>query len=105
MKIIVLIFATCLLVSPLLAQNSIGEVSPTSFDFGPTLVGCTSPQKRISLKNTGDAQLIMDTISISGLIALPVNHCARGVKPATHCDVYVTYSPDRLEADTGSLDL
>lgn len=103
MKIIVLIFATCLLVSPLLAQNSIGEVSPTSFDFGPTLVGCTSPQKRISLKNTGDAQLIMDTISISGLIALPVNHCARGVKPATHCDVYVTYSPDRLEADTGSL--
>jgi hypothetical protein len=104
MKIIVLIFATCLLlVSSLLAQNPIGEVSPTSFDFGPTLVGCTSSQKRISLKNTGDAQLIMDKISISGLIALPVNHCARGVSPATHCDVYVTYSPDRVEANTGSL--
>lgn len=104
MKITVSIFATCwLLVSSLLAQNPVGEVSPTSFDFGPTLVGCTSPQKRISLKNTGDVQLIMDNIAISGLIAIPVNHCANGVKPATHCDVYVTYSPDRVESNTGSL--
>ncbi len=104
MKTLVLIFATCLLlVSSLLAQSPIGEVSPTSIDFGPTLVGCTSPQKRISLKNTGDAQLIMDKISISGLFAFPVNHCAKGASPATHCDVYVTYSPDQLEANSGSL--
>lgn len=103
MKIITLICAICLFISSLRAQMPVGEVSPTSLDFGPTLVGCTSPQKRVALKNTGDAQLVMDSISITGLFAMPVNHCARGVKPETHCDVYLTYSPDRLETNTGTL--
>jgi hypothetical protein len=84
-------------------EAPIGEVSPTTWDFGPTLVGCTSPQKRISLTNTGDAQLTMDNISITGLFAIPVNRCGNGVKVGTHCDVYVTYSPEALQTDAGTL--
>lgn len=84
-------------------QTPIADVSPTSWDFGPVLVGCTSPQKRVSVKNSGDAQLIMYSISITGLFAIPVNHCGNGVKVGSHCDVYITYSPEALETDTGTL--
>jgi hypothetical protein len=80
----------------------IGVVSPTSLTF-QTLVGQTSPPQRVSLKNTGDAELTITSISISGDFALPTNHCAAGVKPGTHCDVYVTFTPKALETETGTL--
>jgi hypothetical protein len=80
-----------------------GVVSPTSVNFGQVLVGQTSPQKRVSLKNTGESELTISNISISGHFAIPVNHCGSGVRPGTHCDVYVTYTPVALETDTGTL--
>jgi hypothetical protein len=80
-----------------------GVVSPTTVNFGQVLVGQTSPPQKISLKNTGDSELIVSSISISGYFALPTNHCATGVKPGTHCDVYVTFSPHALETETGTL--
>jgi hypothetical protein len=81
----------------------VGQVSPTSLDFGQVLVGQTSPQKRVRLANTGDSELTVSSISISGDFALPVNHCANGVKPGTHCDVYVTFTPTVLGTETGTL--
>ena len=80
-----------------------GVVSPTTVNFGQVLVGQTSPQQRVRLKNTGTSELIVSSISISGYFALPVNHCAAGVKPGTHCDVFVTFTPHALETETGTL--
>jgi hypothetical protein len=80
-----------------------GVVSPTTVNFGQVLVGQTSPQQRVRLKNTGTSELIVSSISISGYFALPVNHCASGVQPGTHCDVYVTFTPHALETETGTL--
>jgi hypothetical protein len=84
-------------------QAADGIVSPTSFDFGKVLVGKTSPQLHVSLKNTGDADMTVSSVSISGNYAIPVNHCAAGVKPGTHCDVYVTFTPQALNVETGTL--
>src|SRR5713101_2840209 len=78
-------------------------VSPTALDFGPVLVGQTSPQKKVRVTNNGDADLTISSISISGPFALPLNHCGRGVKVGTHCDVYVTFTPEALETETGTL--
>src|SRR5262249_47318123 len=33
----------------------------------------------------------------------PVNHCGNGVKPGSHCDVYVTFTPNSLGEQTGTL--
>jgi hypothetical protein len=77
--------------------------SPTSVNFGKVKVGQTSKQVSITLKNTGTAQLVMSDISISGFFALPVNKCAAGVKPGTHCNVYVTFTPHAAETETGTL--
>jgi hypothetical protein len=80
-----------------------GVVSPTTVNFGQVLVDQTSPQQRVRLKNTGTSELIVSSISISGYFALPVNHCASGVQPGTHCDVYVTFTPHAFETETGTL--
>lgn len=79
-----------------------GVVSPTSLTI-QALVGQTSPPQRVRLTNTGDTELTVSNIAISGDFALPTNHCAAGVKPGTHCDVYVTFTPKALETETGTL--
>ncbi len=85
------------------ASTSYGVVSPTSVNFDQVLVGQTSPAQRVSLTNTGTSELTVSDIEISGEFALPTNHCANGVKPGTHCDVYVTFTPKETGTETGTL--
>jgi hypothetical protein len=80
-----------------------GVPSPTSVNFGPVLLNQTSPQLRVSLKNTGESQMTISSISISGNFAIPVNHCGAGVRPNTHCDVYVTFTPQDSGTENGTL--
>jgi hypothetical protein len=77
-------------------------VSPSSVNFGEVVVGQTSPAVSVAFTNTGDSDLTL-TISITGPFAIPVNHCGRGVKVGTHCNVDVTYTPVTEETDTGTL--
>jgi hypothetical protein len=80
-----------------------GVVAPASFDFGEVLINQASPQMHFGLTNTGSAELTVSSISIAGPFALPVNHCADGVKPGTRCDVYVSFTPTTLGQQTGTL--
>jgi hypothetical protein len=80
-----------------------GVVSPTSMNFGQEVVGQTSAPRLVSLENTGESELTISSISVSGDFALPTNHCAAGVKPLTHCNVYVTFTPQALGTETGTL--
>jgi hypothetical protein len=80
-----------------------GVVSPSALNFGQVVVGQTSPAQRISLVNTGNSELTISDISISGDFAITINHCANGVKPTTHCDVYVTFTPQSPGVETGTL--
>jgi hypothetical protein len=86
-----------------LVQGAYGVVSPTTENFGPILIGQTSTQRLISLKNTGGSELTISSISISGDFALPVNRCAEGVKPSTHCNVEITFTPHTPGTQTGTL--
>ncbi|MGA7926996.1 MAG: Ig-like domain repeat protein [Candidatus Sulfotelmatobacter sp.] len=80
-----------------------GVVSPTTLNFGQVQVGQTSAPRLVSLENTGESELTISSISLSGDFALPTNHCAAGVKPLTHCNVYVTFTPQALGTETGTL--
>ncbi len=84
-------------------QGPYGVVSPTALNFGQVVVGQTSPPQRVSLTNIGDSELTVSDISISADFAITVNYCANGVKPETHCDVYVTFTPQAVETESGSL--
>jgi uncharacterized repeat protein (TIGR03803 family) len=79
-----------------------GVVSPTTLNF-QVVLGQTSPPQLVSLKNTGDSQLTISNISTSENFAIATNHCANGVKPGTHCNVDVTFTPQALGAKTGTL--
>jgi hypothetical protein len=78
------------------------EVSPLSIDFEQVLVGQTSPQHDVRFKNTGNSDLTV-TLSITGPFGIPVNKCGRGVKAGTHCNVFVTYTPEAVGTDAGTL--
>jgi len=98
------VLSTLLLIAPpAYAQSgAYGVVFPTNLNF-QAAVGQTSPPQRVSLKNTGDSELTVSNISISENFAIPTNQCAKGVKPGTHCDVYVTFTPPGLGTYTGTL--
>jgi hypothetical protein len=38
----------------------------------------------VSVANTSESEITISSISITGNFALPINHCADGVKPGTH---------------------
>jgi len=90
-------------VSVLPNTSLVGVVSPKIVKFGDVLLGHTSAQHRISLKNLGISKITVSKISISGDFALPINYCDKGVKPGTHCDVHVTFTPKAVGKQTGTL--
>lgn len=90
------------LISTAVAQP-VGQVSPTNLDFGSVLVGTTSRQFEVILKNTGDATMTVPSISTNGPFAVAVNKCQRAIKPGANCKVWVTYTPQVVEKDAGAL--
>jgi hypothetical protein len=86
-----------------IGHAQVAVVTPVQINFGQVLVGQTSLQQIVTLKNTGVAELTVSSVAISGNFALPKNTCANGVKPGTHCNVYVTFTPHAADTETGTL--
>jgi hypothetical protein len=86
-----------------LSQAPNGKVSPTALNFGPVLVGQISPKRLVALSNIGSSELTVSNISISGDFAFSNNSCTKGVKPETHCNVDVTFTPTALGPETGTI--
>ncbi len=84
-------------------QGPYGVVSPTSVNFGQVVVGQTSAAHRISLTNIGNSELTVSELSISTDFAITKNYCANGVKPGTHCDVYIAFTPQAVGTESGNL--
>jgi hypothetical protein len=89
-------------VSSAVAQPD-GQVNPTSLNFKSVLVGSASFQMDVALKNTGNVEMTVSSVSTSGPFSVTMNRCGNGVKPGTHCNVWVTYNPQMAETDTGAL--
>ena len=98
MKFVRLVVAVALLFA---ASSFAQEVKAASSTF-KAIPGYTSPPQEVTFYNTGDSELTV-TISIRGLFAIPQNLCGGEVKPRSHCAVWVTYTPEAIETDTGSL--
>src|SRR5581483_10084328 len=83
------------------------DATPLSLNFGDQLVGTTSNSSAIAIANTGDEDLVLSQIQITGAsagdfafttAALPVN-----VKPGQTTTVNVTFSPSGTGNRTASL--
>lgn len=80
------------------------QLSETTVNFGGWPVGVTSVQHELAFKNAGTSVLAIGLTLSSGPFAIPVNKCGRGVKPGTHCNIWLTYTPKVLgEQDNGTV--
>lgn len=80
-------------------------LAPTSLNFGGQLLTTTSAAKTVTLTNTGNGALSINSISASGDFA-QTNNCP--VSPATlaaagTCTINVTFAPTALGARAGTL--
>src|SRR6476646_222483 len=87
------------------------NASPTSVSFVDQKVGTTSSDSTVHITNTGDADLVLATVSASdttvgstGEFAVSGNGCGT-VPPLGGCDITVTFSPASAGAKTGVLSI
>lgn len=85
------------------APSVIGKVSPTSLSFAAQIINTTSTAKLIRLDNTGSAQMTVSAFQLTGDYAIQTNYCTNGVKPGTHCDIYMTFTPTAIGTRVGAL--
>lgn len=80
------------------------QLSTSVVNFGGWPVGVTSNQYDVAFTNTGSTELTVSLTISGGPFAMPVNKCGRGVKPKTHCNIWLTYTPQVLgEQDSGTV--
>jgi len=87
----------------IVVQGAVAQAKPTNLSFGNQYVGTTSSALRDSLFNVGSATVTVRSVQTTGDFQIQTNHCTKGVKPKTHCDVYVTFTPTASGTRTGFL--
>ncbi len=80
------------------------RINPSSQHF-TDVPGSPAPQQIVAFTNTGATPLTLN-VSITGPFAIAVDKCEAGVRPGTHCNVWITYNAPAVgEHDTGFLTL
>jgi hypothetical protein len=91
----------------LMAVYGYGMNSTSSFtprlSFPNPRVGTMSAPLRATIKNTGQVEMVVTTPLISGDFKISKNQCAAGIRPGTHCDIYVVFAPKRTGLRLGTL--
>lgn len=80
------------------------SISPTSWDFSSVDLGSSSTAKTFTVTNTGAANLVMGTLSISGNYALSNNTCdSVTVAASGTCTFDVVFTPTGIESQNGTV--
>jgi hypothetical protein len=85
------------------ANSPIVSPSPLSESFSPQIVGTTSAQKSVTLKNTGAVAVSIGSITATGNFAVASNTCGTSLNAGASCKVNVTFTPSVSGLLTGSL--
>jgi sugar lactone lactonase YvrE len=86
--------------------GAVTSLSPDSLVFGSQLIGTTSTERAVTLKNTGGSTLVISRIVLGG--AQPADFkmtttCGSLLAPAATCSVSVTFTPTAPGNSTASL--
>jgi len=77
------------------ATYPIVTLTPTSIAFPDTTAGTSSPAQTVTIKNTGDADLVITNIGIGGVDPAPFyasGNCST-IAPAATCAIALTFKP------------
>lgn len=102
------------LTANLVAQSGISDISviPSTIDFGLVTIGCSAPEKKISIYNNGNAPLVISDITlenctpefeISQLPPIPPEGLE--VSQASPVELYVSYKPQIPETSFCTLSI
>jgi len=83
-------------------------LSPTSLNFNSQAVGTSSGSQPITLSNTGNAVLAIDSISITGANASEfsqTNNCSASLAANASCTINVTFSPTVMGTASASVSI
>jgi len=78
-------------------------LSPSSLTFGDTVVDSTSKPQTVTLTNTGNATLDIDSIVPSGPFAISSNTCGATLGAGDNCVFKVTFTPTQIGTNTGAI--
>jgi hypothetical protein len=78
-------------------------LTPTSLAFGNEALGGTKGPKSITLANTGNATLMISSITHSGDFAVSSTTCGASLAAGAHCLIKVTFTPTQLGARSGAI--
>src|SRR6202042_1760466 len=85
--------------SPILYQvvdGALVKFSPASLDFGDEDVGSSSKPKEVKLTNTGNVDLTITSIQVTGTDGsdfTEANNCPSSLSPKDSCEIQVTFAP------------
>jgi hypothetical protein len=79
-----------------IVQGAIASLSPSSLNFGNQTVGITSSPQNVTLRNTGNINLTITSIQITGTNSGDFgekNNCPSSLPPNNNCQISVTFKP------------
>jgi hypothetical protein len=80
-------------------------VTPASLVFIPQLVGTTSATQSVTVNNTGNANITMNSVTVTGNYSITSNGCPATyvLTPATNCSISIAFTPLQAKVLTGTL--
>jgi hypothetical protein len=86
----------------------VASLNPTSVDFGSVPVGQTSVQKQVTLTNSGNSDLDVTNINISGSAASEFSKsddCPASLTASSTCTITVLFTPSAEGSESATLSL
>jgi len=98
--------------SPTVAMSGTGltdvktvAVTPATLVFIPQVVNTTSATQSVTVSNTGNANITMSSVTVTGNYSITSNGCPATyvLTPATSCSISVAFTPLQAKTLTGTL--
>lgn len=85
--------------------DKVFTVSPASLNFGSVPVGSASTTKAVTIRNTGNVNLAVSSITATSPFTVASKTCGASLTPNATCVVNVKVTPTAPGANTGSLNI
>jgi hypothetical protein len=79
-------------------------VTPTALNYSPTLVGTSSATQSVTISNTGNTAVAIQSITMAGEF-LQANNCPASLSAQASCQVQLSFKPSGANTRSGSLSI
>jgi len=103
-KAVVVVFTLVLFGRQVFATSPAGvQLSPVKLTFRSQVLGTVSAPKLVTVSNTTEETVTLDSITISGDFDIPGKTCSDILPPRSKCSISVTFAPTAKDLRQGSL--